>query len=68
MVPPFVFLGFAFCDYREFLRARRRFRKSIMMPPAAIQMEACSSVSVISALLCGLPHGFHHREEVLKDL
>ena len=39
--------GFPSCDYREFLRARRRFRKSIMMPPAAIQIPACNSVSVI---------------------
>jgi hypothetical protein len=51
-----------FCVYREFLRDRRLFKKSIMMPPAAIQMPACKIVSVIGALLYLSTCGFHQWE------
>ena len=50
-VPPFVVMVYRSFYYRVLLRDRRRFRKRIMMPPAAIQMPACIIVSVIVSLL-----------------
>jgi hypothetical protein len=46
LVPPFVVLV-AFSGYRPLLRDRLRFKKRIMMPPAAIHMPACIIVSVV---------------------
>jgi hypothetical protein len=56
--------------YRVFLRDRRRFKKTIMMPPATIHMPACRIVSVVIvfALLCLSMYRFHHWEEVLEHL
>src|ERR1039458_10392472 len=49
--------------YRVFLRERRRLRKSIMMPPAVIQIAACIIVSfILFALLCVSSYLLHHRE------
>jgi hypothetical protein len=66
-VPPFVVLVFP--GYRVLLRDRRRFNKSIIIAPAAIQMPACMIVSlIVCALLCVSPYRFHHWEEVLEYL
>jgi hypothetical protein len=68
LLPPFVVLV-AFFGYRPLLRDRRRFKKRIMIPPAAIQMLACIIVSlIVCTLLCLLPKLSHHGEQVLEDL
>ena len=60
---------YLFFGYRVLLRDRRRFKKRIMMPPAAIHMPAWMAVSlIVCALLFESMHRSHHWEQVLEDL